>query len=100
MQAGSILGNLIFVLFVERLPLTEPFIRLDLSIKSMLERSVLNNAVDCTSQRLKWTSGARVMTIFNCFTCIWSLLMYLSIGGVLDFLVLKNAARRTRQRPK
>ena len=28
----------------------------------MLERLVLKNGVECTSQRLKWTSGARVMT--------------------------------------
>ena len=28
----------------------------------MLERLVLKSAVDCTSQRLKRTSGARVMT--------------------------------------
>ena len=37
----------------------------------MLDLLVLKNAVECTSQRLKWTSGARVMTIFglkqNCF---------------------------------
>ena len=31
----------------------------------MLEQLVLKNAVECTSQRLKWTSGARVMTIFG-----------------------------------
>ena len=28
----------------------------------MLVFLVLKNAVECTSQRLKWTSGARVMT--------------------------------------
>ena len=66
----------------------------------MLERLVLKNEVDCTSQRLKWTSGARVMKNFNCFTYNWSFLMYLSIGSVLDFLVLKNAAQRTSQRLK
>ena len=37
------------------------FICLDLRIGSMLEVLVLKNAVECTSQRLKWTSGARVM---------------------------------------
>ena len=31
----------------------------------MLERSVLKNAADCTSQRVRRTSGARVM-IFLC----------------------------------
>ena len=66
----------------------------------MLERLVLKNQVDCTCQRLKWTSGARDMTIFSCFTYNWSFLMYLSIGNVLDFLVLKNSAQRTSQRPK
>ena len=39
---------------------------LDLSIRSMLERLVLKNVVERTSQRLKWTSGARVMNfVFN-----------------------------------
>ena len=38
----------------------------------MLGSFVLENAVECTSQRLKWTLGARVMIIFgikkkNCF---------------------------------
>ena len=66
----------------------------------MLERLVLKNAVDCTSQRLKWTSGARVMTIFGCLSYTWSFLLYLSIGNVLDFLVLKNAAQCTSQRLK
>ena len=41
------------------------FICLDLSIKSMLERLVLKNAAECTSQRLKRTSGARVMIVFD-----------------------------------
>ena len=35
----------------------------------MLERLVLKNAADCTSQRVKRTSGARVM-IFLCLTLI------------------------------
>ena len=40
------------------------------------------------------------MTIFISFTYNWSFLMYLSIGSVLDFLVLKNAAQRISQSPK
>ena len=66
-------------------------------IGSVLELLVLKNAVDCTSQRLKRTSGARVMTIFSCLTYNWSFLMYLTIGSVLELLVLKNAAQRTSQ---
>ena len=31
----------------------------------MLDLLVLKNAVESTSQRLKWTSGARVMIIFG-----------------------------------
>ena len=31
----------------------------------MLEVLVLKNIAECTSQRLKWTSGARVMIIFH-----------------------------------
>ena len=38
---------------------------LDLSIGSMLERLLLKNAETCTSQRLKRTSGGRVMIIFG-----------------------------------
>ena len=41
------------------------FTRLDSSIRSMLEHLVLKNAMECTSQRLKRTSGARVMIIFG-----------------------------------
>ena len=37
------------------------FIWLDLSFRSMVELWVLKNAAQRTSQRLKWTSGARVM---------------------------------------
>ena len=40
---------------------------LDLSIGSMLERLVLKNASECTSQRLKRISGARVMKQFESF---------------------------------
>ena len=64
----------------------------------MLERLVLKNALDCTSQRLKRTSGARVMTIFSSFTYNWSLSMYLTIGSVLELLVLKNGAKCFSQR--
>ena len=38
---------------------------MDLSIGSVLELLVLKNDAECTSQRLKWTSGARVMIIFG-----------------------------------
>ena len=31
----------------------------------MLDGLVLKNAVECTSQHLKWTSGARVMITFH-----------------------------------
>ena len=44
------------------------FIWLELSIGSVLERLVLKNAAKCTSQRLKWTSGARDMIIFGHLT--------------------------------
>ena len=71
-----------------------------LSIGSMLVFLVLKNAVECTSQRLKWTSGARVMTIFNYFIYKWSFSLCLDIGSVLELLVLKNGAERTSQRLK
>ena len=37
------------------------FVLMDLSIGSLLERLVLKNAAECTSQRLKRPSGGRVM---------------------------------------
>ena len=42
--------------------LQNSLICLDLSLGSMLEDSVLKNAVECAGQRLKRTSGAQVMT--------------------------------------
>ena len=66
----------------------------------MLERLVLKNAVECTSQRLKWTSGARVMTLFGYFIYKWSFSLHLSIGSVLELLVLRNPAQRTSPRLK
>ena len=41
------------------------FIWAVLSIKGMLELLVLKKCVECTSQHLKWTSGARVVVIFD-----------------------------------
>ena len=38
---------------------------LDLSLGTMLDSLVWKNDIECTSQRLKWTSGARVMIIFR-----------------------------------
>ena len=38
---------------------------LELSIGSVLELLVLKNGAECISQRLKWTSGARVMIFFG-----------------------------------
>ena len=42
---------------------TDTLICSDLSIKSVLERLVLKNLTQRTSQRVKWTSGARVTII-------------------------------------
>ena len=39
-----------------------------LSIANVLELLVAKNDAECTSQRLKWTSGARVMISFRHFT--------------------------------
>ena len=41
------------------------FVWVDWSIGSVQELLVLKNVAECTSQRLKWTSGARVMIIFG-----------------------------------
>ena len=44
----------------------------------MLERLVLKNAADCTSQRVKRTSGARVM-IVSCLTLIGNCLTLIAL---------------------
>ena len=44
---------------------------LELSIESVLELLVLKNGAECTGQRLKCTSGARVMIIFGGFIYKW-----------------------------
>ena len=66
----------------------------------MLEMLVLKNAAECSSQRLKWTAGARISTIFICLFMNGPFSLYLSIGSVLEVLVLKNAAECTSQRLK
>ena len=68
----------------------------------MLGLLVLKNAVESTSQRLKWTSGARVMIIFGLKKKLFNdfCSLCLIIGSVLELLVLKNAAQRTSQRLK
>ena len=55
---------------------------------------------ECTSQRLKWTSGARVMMISSCSIHKWSFSLELSDRNVLELLVLKNNAECTSQRLK
>ena len=65
LRAASTLKNRNFLIYLIFLTLQNLIICLDLSLGSMLERLVLKNAVECTSQRLKWTSGARVMIIFH-----------------------------------
>ena len=65
LRAASTLKNRKFLIYLIFLTLQNLIICLDLSLGSMLERLVLKNAVECTSQRLKWTSGARVMIIFH-----------------------------------
>ena len=62
LRAPSILKNRVFFIYTIFFTLQNCLICLVLSLGSMLERLVLKNGVECTSQRLKWTSGARVMT--------------------------------------
>ena len=58
---------------------------------------VLKNATECTSHRLKWTSGARdmilVFRIYSIFSTLQncSICLDLSFGSMLELLVLKNA---------
>ena len=66
----------------------------------MLDRFVLKNKADCTSQCLKRSSGAQVMTfeimtMFFVYNCSFS--SYLSLGIMLDRFVLKNNADCTGQ---
>ena len=54
----------------------------------MLDLLVLKNAVECTSQRLKWASGARVMIIFGLkkrlFRDFWARLVWEAQGTSLE----------------
>ena len=58
LRAASTLKNRIFLIYFIFLTLQNLIICLDLSLGSMLDSLVLKNAVECTSQRLKWMSGA------------------------------------------
>ena len=61
----STLKNRICLIYLIFLTLQNLFICLDLSLGSMLDSLVWKNAVECTSQPLKWTSGAPVMTVVH-----------------------------------
>ena len=65
LRAASTLTNRNSFIYLIFFKLQKSVIWLDLSLESMLVGLVLKNAVDCTSQRLKWTSGARVMTVVH-----------------------------------
>ena len=45
------------------------YFTMKLRLKSVLERLVLKRYAECTSQHVKWTSGARVM-MFCCLTML------------------------------
>ena len=80
--------------------LQNSLICLDMSFGSKLDVSVLKNAAECPRQRLKWTSGTRIMTIFIRIFINDLLSLYASIGGVLELLVLNNSVECTSQRLK
>ena len=61
LRAAPTLKNRVFCIYIVFFTLQNCRICLVSSIGSMLVLLVLKNAVECTSQRLKWTSGARVM---------------------------------------
>ena len=65
LRAAAILKNHVFLYLLYVLQVAKLVCLVGLSIRSMLERLILKNAVEGTSQRLKWTSGDRVMTIFG-----------------------------------
>ena len=61
LRAAAALKDRICCIYLMSSRWQKTFICLDLSIRSMLKLLVLKNAAECTSQRLKRTSGARVM---------------------------------------
>ena len=67
-----------------------------LSLGSMLERLVLKNAADCTSQVSNGPLGPKLRLFW--YNYIFS--SYLSLGSMLQRLGLKNAADCTSQRVK
>ena len=76
----------VFCIYVISFTLQNSFICLDLSLGSMLERLVSKNGVVVTSESVKWTSGARIMTIFGRSVAR-------SLGRSLDRSVARSIAR-------
>ena len=71
LRAASILKSDVFVLYLfDFLHVAQLFICLDLSLGNIIEVLVLKNAAECISQRLKWTSGARVMFIVHAWLAV------------------------------
>ena len=66
----------------------------------MLERFVLKNAAECTSQRLKRTSGARVMKKNESFAFGKNLDLITSIFLGLQGAISKESLHKARAHPK
>ena len=65
LRAASILKNMFFYIYLISSRWQNTFMWWGLSFRSMLELLVLKNDAQCTSQRFKWRSGARVVIIFG-----------------------------------
>ena len=63
LRAASILKNRDLLFLFNFLYIAKLLYLLGCEPRSMLEVLVLKNAAECTSQRLKWTSGARVVNL-------------------------------------
>ena len=94
LRAASIVENLFFGNCCISSKWQNTFTWLDLGIGSMLERLVLKNAVDCTSQRVKRTSRARVMIVSclaligNCIVLYCIILYYCIIVSLYHCIIV------------
>ena len=63
LPGANFVKNSVFVIFKGFARVKNDVIWMVLSLRSVLERLVLKKYAECTSQRLKRTSGARVMNL-------------------------------------
>ena len=85
LRAAQFFLNVVLRIYEDLAKATNSFIWMHLSLMSMLERLVLKDLIQRTSQRVKWTSVARDMITFLNNVCCTDFI----IKRMLERLVLK-----------